>query len=105
MFVTFSEELTVLVATVRSILKGCSRPAALIQWGEHALQPIRGRSLDDVIHVRPVSFFRRRQIVVPTGQCARERIVAIDIMSIIGRAFFARSSGVAIAQKLNPECG
>jgi len=53
--------------------------------------------------VRPVSRVRRGQVVVTTRQCARERIVAIDIMSIIGGAFRARSSGVAIAEKLNPE--
>ena len=93
-----------MVTTVRSIPKRCLRPAALIQWGEHALQPIRSRSLDDVIDVRPVSRVRRGQIVVTTRQCARERIVAIDIMSIIESTFCARPSGVAIAKKLNPEC-
>ena len=54
--------------------------------------------------MRPVSRVRRRQVVVTTRQCARKRIVAIDVMSIIARAFCASSFGVAIAQKLNPKC-
>src|SRR5678816_987349 len=85
--VPVAEELTVLPATSGSVHQRSLCPAPLVERGEHALQSVGGSLLHDVIHVAPVCFIRSCEIVVDALQRRSERVISVDIPSVIRRAF------------------
>ena len=101
--VPVAEGLTVLLATSSSVHQRSLCPAPLVERGEYALQSVGGSLLHDVIHVRPVCFIRSCEVVKSAAQRRCERIVTVDIPSVIRRAFSAVAECVTVTKQFNPQ--